>query len=111
MKKFIMEIMIPNATMAQLFQIMVVIIEIGIGLALIGGLFTWLASAASVFMTVNFVLSAMAGYDILWYTFAGIALMSGAGRTFGLDYYVMPWITKIASNWWIGKRKHIYTEK
>ena len=109
--EFIMEIMIPNATMAQLFQIMVVIIEIGIGLALIGGLFTWLASAASVFMTVNFVLSAMAGYDILWYTFAGIALMSGAGRTFGLDYYVMPWITKIASNWWIGKRKHIYTEK
>ena len=107
----IMKIMIPNETMANLFQIMVVILEIGIGLALIAGLFTWLAAAASVFMTMNFILSAMAGWDILWYTFGGIALMSGAGRTFGLDYYVMPWITKVAGNWWLGKNKHIYSEK
>lgn len=104
----IMKVMIPNQTMAHLFQIMVVCIEIGIGLALIAGLFTWIAGAASAFMTINFILSAMAGWNILWYTFGGIALMSGAGRTFGLDYYVMPWITKVASNWWIGKRKHIY---
>ncbi len=107
----IMKIMIPNETMANIFQIMVVILEIGIGLALIAGLFTWLASAASVFMTMNFILSAMAGWDILWYTFGGIALMSGAGRTFGLDYYVMPWITKLVGNWWIGKNKHIYKEE
>ena len=107
----VMKIMIPNETMANIFQIMVVVLEIGIGLALIGGLFTWLASAASVFMTMNFILSAMAGWDILWYTFGGIALMSGAGRTFGLDYYVMPWITKVIGNWWIGKNKPIYSEK
>lgn len=107
----IMKIMIPNETMANIFQIMVVILEIGIGLALIAGLFTWLASAASVFMTMNFILSAMAGWDILWYTFGGIALMSGAGRTFGLDYYVMPWITKLVGNWWIGKNRHIYSEE
>ena len=106
----IMKIMIPNQDMCQFFQTMVVFIEIGIGLALIAGLFTWLAGAASAFMTINFILSAMAGYDILWYTCAGIALMSGAGRTFGLDYYVMPWITKITSSWWIGPRKHIYSE-
>lgn len=107
----IMKIMIPNQGMCQFFQTMVVLIEIGIGLALIVGLFTWIAAAVSAFMTVNFILSAMAGYDILWYTCAGIALMSGAGRTFGLDYYVMPWITKITSNWWIGPRRHIYTEE
>ena len=107
----IMKIMIPNQGMCQFFQTMVVLVEIGIGLALIVGLFTWIAAAASAFMTVNFILSAMAGYDILWYTCAGIALMSGAGRTFGLDYYVMPWITKITSNWWIGSRRHIYTEE
>jgi NADH dehydrogenase len=75
---------------------MVVIMEIGIGLALIGGLFTFLASLASIFMALNFILSAMAGKEILWYIFAGIALMGGAGRAFGLDYYVMPWIKK----WW-----------
>ena len=79
-----MQIMIPTPEMATLFQTMVVIMEIGMGLALIVGLFTFLASAASAFMVCNFVLSAMAGWEILWYFFGSIALMSGAGRTFGL---------------------------
>lgn len=106
----IMQVMIPTPEMATLFQTMVVIMEIGMGLALIVGLFTFLASAASAFMVCNFVLSAMAGWDILWYFFGSIALMSGAGRTFGLDYYVMPWIHKIAKEFWIGKRTPIYIE-
>lgn len=84
------------AKFAFLFQAFVVIAEIGIGLALIGGLFTFLASLASIFLALNFILSAMAGKEILWYIFAGIALMGGAGRAFGLDYYVMPWLKK----WW-----------
>ncbi|MEF9992219.1 MAG: hypothetical protein RRZ84_06935 [Romboutsia sp.] len=86
----------------------VVITEIGIGLCLIAGLFTFLAAAASAFMTVNFILSAMAGWDILWFTFGSIALMSGAGRTFGLDYYIMPWINNLVGNFWMGKRRPIY---
>lgn len=105
----IMKVMIPNQGMCQFFQTMVVCLEIGMGLALIVGLFTFLAGAASSFMTLNFILSAMAGWDILWYTCAGLVMMSGAGRTFGLDYYVMPWIKQVTSNWWIGKRTHIYS--
>lgn len=84
------------AKFAFVFQAMVVLTEIGIGLALIGGLFTFIASVASIFMALNFILSAMAGKEILWYIFAAIALMGGAGRAFGLDYYVLPWINK----WW-----------
>jgi NADH:ubiquinone reductase (H+-translocating) len=64
-------------------------------LALIGGLFVFFASFASMFMVANFVLSAMAGYDILWYLFSAIALMGGAGGAFSLDYYVQPWIKKV----------------
>lgn len=104
----VMEIMMPTPEVAVWFQRIVVITEIAIGLALIVGLFTFLASAASAFMTVNFILSAMAGWDILWFTFGSIALMSGAGRTFGLDYYVMPWISKLVGNFWMGKREPIY---
>ena len=104
----VMQFMIPNPDVAVWFQRIVVITEIGIGLALIAGLFTFLASAASVFMTFNFILSAMAGWDILWFTCASIALMGGAGRTFGLDYYVMPWINKMVGNFWMGKREPIY---
>lgn len=104
----IMRIFMPTPEVAVLFQTMVVIAEIGMGLCLIAGLFTFLASAASAFMTVNFILSAMAGWEILWYTFGSIALMCGAGRTFGLDYYVMPWISNLVGNFWMGKRRPIY---
>ncbi|WP_042275850.1 FAD-dependent oxidoreductase [[Clostridium] dakarense] len=104
----IMKIFMPTPEVAVLFQTMVVIAEIGMGLCLIAGLFTFLASAASAFMTVNFILSAMAGWEILWYTFGSIALMCGAGRTFGLDYYVMPWISNLVGNFWMGKRRPIY---
>ncbi|MDU3355396.1 NAD(P)/FAD-dependent oxidoreductase [Clostridium sp.] len=77
----IMQIFIPNPEIAVWFQRIVVITEIGIGLCLIAGLFTFLASGASAFMVCNFVLSAMAGWDILWFFFGSIALMGGAGRT------------------------------
>ncbi|HRS20681.1 MAG TPA: FAD-dependent oxidoreductase, partial [Clostridia bacterium] len=76
------------------FQAVVVLMEVGIGLALMAGLFTFFASLGSLFLTANFIVSAMAGYDILWYVFASIALMGGAGGAFGLDYYVQPWIKK-----------------
>lgn len=104
----IMKFMMPNPEVAVWFQRIVVITEIGIGLCLIVGLFTWIASAASAFMVVNFILSAMAGWEILWFFFAAIALMGGAGRTFGLDYYVMPWLSKTLGKWWYGEEKALY---
>ena len=104
----VMKIFMPNAEIAVWAQRMVVLVEIGIGLCLIVGLFTFIASAISAAMTVNFILSAMAGWEILWYTFGSIALMSGAGRTFGLDFYVIPWINELVGNLWMGKRRPIY---
>jgi NADH dehydrogenase len=107
--KSIMEIFIPSPEIAVWFQRLVVVTEIGIGLLLLAGLFTWLASAASAFLVVNFVLSGMAGWDILWYFFGSIALMAGAGKTLGLDYFVMPWLEKLLGNYWLGKQKPIYS--
>ncbi len=107
----IMHTFIPTPEVAVWFQRIVVFTEICIGLALLAGLFTFLASAASAFMVLNFVLSAMAGWDILWYFFGAIALMGGAGRTFGLDYYVMPWINKTIRNWWYGDKVAVYNQK
>lgn len=106
--KKIMEMFMPNADIAVWFQRFVVVAEIGMGLLLIAGLFTWLASAASAFMVVNFILSGMAGWDILWYFFGAIALMAGAGKALGLDYFVMPWLKGLFSNFWVGKQKPIY---
>ncbi|MBQ6820568.1 MAG: FAD-dependent oxidoreductase [Clostridium sp.] len=104
----IMQIMMPNPEIAVWFQRIVVLVEIGMGLCLIAGLFTFIFSGVSAGMVINFILCAMAGWDILWYFFGSIALMGGAGRVFGLDYYIMPWITKVADNLWHGKKKTIY---
>ncbi|KLE17056.1 FAD-dependent oxidoreductase [Clostridium sp. C8] len=104
----IMQIMMPNPEVAVWFQRIVVLMEIGMGLCLIAGLFTFIFSAVSAGMVVNFILCAMAGWDILWYFFGSIALMGGAGRVFGLDYYIMPWITRLADNFWHGKKQPTY---
>jgi NADH dehydrogenase len=79
-----------------LFQVGLVLLEVAIGLALIAGLFTVLASLGSLFLCANFILSAMAGKEIFWHVFAGLAMLGGAGRAFGLDYYAMPWL----KSWW-----------
>jgi NADH:ubiquinone reductase (H+-translocating) len=104
----IMQVMMPNPEVAVWFQRIVVLMEIGMGLCLIAGLFTFICSGVSAGMVVNFILCAMAGWDILWFFFGSIALMGGAGRTFGLDYYIMPWITRLADNFWHGKKQPIY---
>lgn len=77
-------------------QIIVVTVEILVGLALIGGLFTFLASAVSVVMTIGIAFTGMADATILWFFFAGIAMIGGAGSTFGLDYYALP----VLKRWW-----------
>lgn len=93
------------------FQSAVVIAEIGIGLALIGGLFTFLASGASIVLGIMFILSAMAGPEILWYIAAAIVLLGGAGKGFGLDTWVIPAIKK----WWNGtrlaKKTYLYVDE
>jgi len=82
--------------LAQVFQAAMVIGEIIVGLCLIAGLFTALASIASVGMGLMIWGSGMAPLEMLWYLAAGITLIGGAGRAFGLDYYAIP----IIKNWW-----------
>lgn len=93
-----------------LFQLGLVLMEIAIGLALIAGLFTVLASFGSLFLCANFIVSGMAGKEIFWYIFAALALLGGAGRAFGLDYYVMPWLKKWWSKTRFARRWYLYTD-
>lgn len=86
------------APYAHFFQSTIVLTEVAIGLALVGGLFTVIASFASIFLAINFILSAMGGSEIFWYIFGAIAILGGSGRALGLDYYVMPWLKR----WWNG---------
>lgn len=82
--------------LATIFQTGMVIAEIVVGGLLIVGLFTAIAAIVSVVMGIMIWSSGMAPTEMLWYLIAGVALIGGAGRTFGLDYYVMPVLKK----WW-----------
>jgi len=104
----IMQIMIPNPEMALFFQKFMTIVELLIGLAIIAGLFTFLASAATIALVIAFSLSGMFYWVNMWFVPVAISLMNGSGRAFGLDYYVIPWIQKKLDKWWYGDTKSIY---
>jgi NADH dehydrogenase len=82
------------------FQVMIVVMEMGIGLALFGGCFTWLAAAASLGMCLIFTLSGMFAWNQVWFVFAAILMLGGLGRSFGIDYWLIPAIKR----WWNGTR-------
>ncbi|MCX7921858.1 MAG: FAD-dependent oxidoreductase [Clostridia bacterium] len=84
-------IVVPNA---QLFQIMIVLSEIGLGLAFISGTFTFIAAIAAIGLNINFILSTGL-YDYNWWFIpAAMCLMGGAGRAFGVDYYLIPYLMR-----------------
>ena len=71
--------------LAMFIQVVIVVAEILIGLALMGGLLTSLAPLFSLLMFV-----ASNCYLNFWMLFASITMLFGAGQIFGLDYYVTP---------------------
>ncbi|WBW97251.1 FAD-dependent oxidoreductase [Oceanirhabdus sp. W0125-5] len=71
--------------------------EIGqviIGLLLICGLFTSVSAVTSIVMAIMLCVSGGFSSEILWYVMSGVALMGGAGKSLGLDYYVLPRLKK-----------------
>ncbi|MTI71933.1 MAG: 6-phosphogluconate dehydrogenase [Firmicutes bacterium] len=96
--------------LAELFQTGMVIAEIIVGLCLIAGLFTALASIVSIGMGAMIWTSGMAPYEMLWYIFAAIALIGGSGSTFGLDYYVLPFLKKQWKKIGFVRKYYFYTD-
>jgi len=94
----------------QLFQVMIVSTEMGIGLIFLGGFFTWFGAVGSIGLCLVFTLSGMFRWDQLWFFFAAIVMMGGAGRAFGLDYWSVPFFKR----WWNGtrfaRRSHLYAD-
>jgi NADH dehydrogenase len=86
-------LIMPNAL---LFQKLIVVVEIGLGIAFILGVFTFIAGLISIGMHINFALGAglpqTNGLPDLWWIAASIAMLAGAGRAFGIDYYLIPFL-------------------
>ncbi len=96
MNWFVNHLILPYNGMQMFMQIFIVVVEILIGLALMGGLLTGPAAAVSLVLQFMFVCTTGLYLNTFWMIFAGIAMLIGAGRTFGIDYYAMPGLKK----WW-----------
>lgn len=94
MNWFVNTFILPYDGVQLGMQIFIVIAEILIGLALIGGLFTFPAAGFSLILQFMFVTTTGLYLGTFWMIFAGIAVLIGAGRTLGLDYYAMPALKK-----------------
>lgn len=104
------DIILPNEGIQLAMQIFIVVAEILIGLALIGGLFTTPAAAFSLVLQFMFVATTGLYLNTFWMIFAGIAVLIGAGRTLGLDYYAMPALKKGWKNIPIVRKLYIYND-
>ena len=90
MNRFLDSFVLASDGTQVAMQSFIVIAEILIGLALIGGLFTMPAAAASLVLQFMFVCTTGLYLGTFWMVFAGIAVLIAGGRSFGLDYYVLP---------------------
>ena len=91
-------------------QVMVVVMEMGIGLALFGGFFTWWAAAASLAMCLLFTFNGMFMWSQAWFFFAGILMLGGAGRSFGLDNWSVPFFKRRWNGTRFARKWHFYAD-
>lgn len=115
MVKSSMDLMFYNGdggytVLASVFQTMMVFGEIAVGLCLLGGLFSALASIVSIGMGLMIWASGMAPLEMLWYLMASVATIGGSGSTFGLDYYVLPMLKKRWKEIGFVKKWYLYTD-
>lgn len=105
---FIRNVVLASDGIAMFFQVLVVLAEIGIGLMLLGGAFSFIASAVSLGLLAMFVTSTGLYKDSWWMVFASIAVMGGAGRAFGLDYYLIPWLNNVWEYLWKNRKFKLF---
>ena len=104
----VMKVMMPNQEVALFFQKFMSIFEVLLALAIIFGLFTWLANGVTIALVATFCLSGMFYWVNMWFIPVAFALMNGSGRALGLDKWVQPWIQRKLSKWWYGDIKSRY---
>jgi len=110
MNWFVDKLILPYNGVQIAMQIFIVVAEILIGLALIGGLFTTPAAAFSLILQFMFVCTTGLYLGTFWMIFGGVAVLIGAGRTFGLDYYAMPGLKKAWKRLPFVRKWYIYND-
>ncbi len=101
-------VIVPNEGLQMVFQIFIVLSELLIGAALLGGLFTTIAAGYSLVLQLMFVMTTGLYMGTWWMIVAAIAMLFGGGRVFALDYYVMPWLKKKWAGTRFARKTYLY---
>ncbi len=96
--------------LAYMMRSVIVLGEVAIGLALLGGAFTFLASGVSLILCLMFVVSGMATREVLWYGFAGLTLLGASGKAAGLDNWIIPYIDKLWRGTKLARHSTLYPD-
>jgi NADH dehydrogenase len=108
MNWFINTVILPKPGLALAMQIFIVFAEILIGLSMMGGLLTTLSGAVSLVLLFMFAASTGLYLTNFWMIFGAVAMLFGAGKIFGFDYYVSPLLKKGWRNVGWVRRLYIY---
>lgn len=103
-------LVIPYDNVQIAFQVVIVMAEILVGLALIAGLFTLPAAGASLVLQILFLTSTGLYLSSWWMAFASLAVLFCGGRTLGLDYWVIPWLKARWKKIGFVKKWYIYND-
>ena len=99
---------LPSDGVQLFLQGAIVVLEILLGLALIGGCFTFLSSAATLVLQVMFVTTTGLYLSTFWMIFAALAVLIGGGHAFGIDYYLIPFLKKHWKNVRFVRKWYLY---
>jgi NADH dehydrogenase len=91
---FVETFVISSDAQIMFWQWVIVLSTLLVGLALMAGWFTTLASLYVVFYSIVYILSGGLSFVYMWMPFAGIAMMFSGGKVLAFDYYFMPWLKK-----------------
>ncbi len=103
-------IVLASDGMQMFMQIVIVLLELAIGLGLMSGLFTFPSAAVSIILQFMFLSTTGLYLNGMWMVFASVAVLIGAGRTIGFDYYVGPFLKKHWKNVKWVKRWYLYND-
>lgn len=101
-------VILPNDGVQMFMQISIVVLEILLGLALIGGCFTFLSSAGTLVLQFMFVCTTGLYLNTIWMIFAAVAVLIGGGHTLGIDYYLIPFLKKHWKNVRFARKWYLY---
>lgn len=104
---------------APLFEFILSLGELGVGVLLIIGLFSNLAALGSLVLTMMVMVGSLFSYDgivlaeLIWYLVGSIALITigGDGHVLSVDYYLMPKVKAFWQKLPIVRRWYLYGDK